>query len=340
MPNPIRLAIIGTGLIVTAKHWPALTALQSQFRIVALANRSAAKAEKLADSIHAVTGFRPPVYTDYRELLASEKPEAVSLALPPALNPEVTEASLAAGCHVLAEKPIAARLGDGRRMLAWAKEYGRVLMIAENYRYKVTYRHAAQLIAAGAIGRPTVARWSIYHYIAEDNPYNLTAWRQQPAHIGGYLSDAGVHWIAVLRMLLGEIEAVSAQVIQVRPDMVPADTFSATLHFANGALATLSATHAVPGPETALQVAGPDGVLLAGKDKLELWRKDRPAEEWTEPSPVDGLVAMYEDFAQTVRAGKSPKATAADALADLRVIAALLRSSENAGRVTRVAEMD
>jgi predicted dehydrogenase len=340
MPNPIRLAIIGTGLIVTAKHWPALTALPSQFRIVALTSRSPAKAEKLADSILAVTGFHPAVYADYLQMLASEKPEAVSIALPPMLNPEATEAALAAGCHVIAEKPIAARPGDGARMLAWAKACGRVLMIAENYRYKATYRHAAQLIAAGAIGRPAAARWSIYHYIAANNPYHQTAWRLQPEHVGGYLSDAGVHWIAVLRMLLGDIETVSAQVIQVRPDMVPADTFSATLRFASGALGTLAATHAVPGPETALQVAGPDGVLLAWKDRLELWRQDRPPDQWIELSPVDGLVAMYEDFAQTIRAGRQPMATAADALADLRVIVAMLRSSENAGRAIRVADVD
>ena len=85
------------------------------------------------------TRGRPAVYADYRELLAKEKLDAVSLALPTVLNPEVTEAAMAAGCHVIAEKPIAASLADGERMAACARREGRMLMTAENYRYMASY---------------------------------------------------------------------------------------------------------------------------------------------------------------------------------------------------------
>ena len=338
MTDPIRIAIIGTGLIVTAKHWPALKALRGDFRVVALVNHTPAKAEVLAETIRKETRARPAVYTDYREMLAKEQLDAVSLALPTVLNPEVTEAALAAGCHVIAEKPIAASLADGERMAASAAGHGRTLMIAENYRYVASYRRAAQLIADGAIGEAQVARWSLYAGIGPDNPYYHTAWRQQPAHPGGYLSDGGVHHMAVLRQLLGEAEAVSAQVAALRPDLPPADSLSAAIRFANGALGAYAVTYALSGPETALQITGPQGALLIWRDKVELWQQGRVVRKWDEPSPADGLVAMYQDFAQAVRTHQPPRSTPAEGLADLRLIVAMLRSSET-GRMVRVVEV-
>ncbi len=334
MPDPIQLAIIGTGLIVNSKHWPALKRLPKEFRVVAVVNRTREKAEALADAIRRETRTRPVVYTDYREMLAAERPDAVTLALPTSLNPEVTEAALAAGCHVIAEKPIAASLADGARMIAWSTQYDRVLMIAENQRYVNGFRRAAQWVAEGVIGRPQVARWSLYAYLGPDNPYYQTAWRHRPAHPGGYLSDGGVHQAAVFRMILGEVETVSAQIVSLRPDLPPADTMSASLCFANGALGTYAVTYATPGPATPLQIAGDKGVLLAVKDKVELWQAGKVAKTWEEPSPEDGLVAMYEDFSQAIRTGRPPRATAAEALADLRLIVAMLRSGETGQTVT------
>ena len=338
MPDPIRLGIIGTGLIVTGKHWPALSTLQGVFRVVALTNRNPVKAEALADAIADQTGSRPVVYSNHRAMLTRERLDAVSLALPPNMNPEVAEAALARGCHVLAEKPIAATLADATRMVPWSATYGRVLMIAENYRYLASHQRAADLIKRGVVGPPQTARWSYYNFLGPENPYYQTDWRRHPAHIGGYLSDGGVHHAAVLRMLLGDVETVCGQVAQLRPDLPPADTLSATLRFKTGAVGTYAVTYAVPGPRTALEVAGPTGVLLVSRYKVDLWQHDRLASSWDEPSPVDGSVAMYEDFAHSIRTGAPSQSPPPEALEDLRLIAAIMRSSE-IGRPVRVAEI-
>jgi predicted dehydrogenase len=339
MSDPLRLGIIGTGLIVHAKHWPALAALQDVFRVTALANRSPAKAEALADAIALESGFRPMVYTSYRKMLTTECLDSVSLALPPALNPEVAEAALAQGCHVLAEKPIASTLADAARMLPWPELYGRVLMIAENYRYLPSYRRAALLISQGVIGPPMTARWSYYQHLGQENPYYQTDWRQHPVHLGGYLSDAGVHHAAVLRMLLGDIETVSGQVTLMRPDLAPADTLSATLRFKSGVLGTYAVTYALPGPKPALEVAGPEGVLLVWRYKVDLWQRDQLVRTWDEPSPTDGTMAMYQDFERSIRTGAPSLSPPHEALEDLRLIALIMRSSES-GRPVGVAEVD
>jgi predicted dehydrogenase len=96
------------------------------------------------DTIAGATGHRPRVYSDYGTLFANHAPDAVSLGLPPSANPEVARAALEAGCPVIAEKPIAANLNDAREMVSWGERYGRVLMIAENWRYYGGFQRAVR----------------------------------------------------------------------------------------------------------------------------------------------------------------------------------------------------
>ena len=282
-------------------------------------------------------GVRPSIYENYHRMLGCGEIDAALLALPTSLNPEVAEAALSHGCHVIAEKPVAASLSDANRMLPWPERYGRVLMIAENYRYIPAYRRAAGLIAECAIGEPKIVRWSLHAYVGPDSPF-YTPWRLRPEHLGGYLSDGGVHEAAVFRMLLGEVESVSGVVCSIRPDLPPADTVSATLRFAGGALGTYAKTYALPGPDSPLEVAGEDGVLLVWQDKVQLWREGAKVQEWDEPLQYNGAVEMYKDFAQAVRSGMPPRSTPAEALADLQLIAAILRSSKT-GKEVRVSEV-
>jgi predicted dehydrogenase len=253
------------------------------------------------------------------------------------MNPEVSQAALAAGCHVIAEKPIAARLADAEEMVRRAAGADRILMIAENYRYEPAYRRAAELVAEGVIGRAQLGRWLLFSTIAPDSPYYESPWRQQPEHPGGYISDGGVHHMAVLRMILGEAEVVSAEVAGLRPDLPPADTVTGTIRFANGALGTYANTWALAGPDSPLQIAGTEGILLAWRNRVELWQNGAVVRTSDESSPVSGLDAMYQDFARAIRTGQPPRSTPAEALADFRLILAMLRSSET-GKMVRVAE--
>ena len=228
--------------------------MRSDFEVVALCNRTRAKAEALAERVAQETGKRPAVYADYSAMLGREKLDAVTLALPTVINPHVTQAALAAGCHVLVEKPIAASVEDGERMLGWPKQYGRVLMVAENCRYLDSYQHTAHLVAEGAIGRVITAQWLLCPYTAPDNQYALTSWRQEPAHPGGFLSDGGVHHMATLRTVLGEVGSVQASVASYRPDLKPADTLVAVMNWASGGAGQLPGELCRPG--TVFTVAG------------------------------------------------------------------------------------
>ncbi len=338
MNQPIRLAIVGTGVYASKRHWPVLQRLKSEFEIVALVNRSPDKARPLTEAITASTGRRPPVYTDLESMLNGEAPEAVVLILPPSANPDSAEAALSHGCHVLAEKPIAISLAEGQRMIAWGEKYRRTFMIAENFRYVGGYERAAALIHSGAIGRPIQARWHVYSYVSQESPYYATLWRKNPLHPGGFLSDSGVHNVAAWRMVMGEPEWISSEWALQRPDLAPADTLSAAIRFESGAIGSFAITHAVPGPDSPFEVAGEKGVLMIGRERVTMWRDGATIAEWDEPREEMGTVAMYRDFAAAIRTGSTPRSTPAEALADLRFIVAILLGGET-GRRIRVADV-
>ena len=102
MKQPLRLGLIGTGIAARLLHWPALKQMTDRYRLVAVANRTRAKAEAFAD----MAGLDPgAVYSDYRDLLARQDLDVVLLALPPRLNFEVARNAAEAGLDIICQKP-------------------------------------------------------------------------------------------------------------------------------------------------------------------------------------------------------------------------------------------
>jgi predicted dehydrogenase len=106
---------------------------------------------ELAESTAQRFGVRG--YQDYREMLEVEQPEAVSIAVPTALHEEVARVALEMGSHVLVEKPIAATLEEGRRMIEHAQTLGRHLMVGHIVRFNPAIQTLKQKLLAGDLGR-------------------------------------------------------------------------------------------------------------------------------------------------------------------------------------------
>ena len=105
----------------------------------------------VAQAIGAQFGTVP--FTDYRELLAQVKPEAVTIAVPTAMHEEVALAALEAGADVLVEKPIAATLEEGQRIIERARELNRKLMVGHIVRFNPALQALKQKLQAGELGR-------------------------------------------------------------------------------------------------------------------------------------------------------------------------------------------
>ncbi len=326
MPDPIRLALVGAGNFARDAHVPAINALGDRFEIAAVYSRTRATAEALLPSLSG----QPEIYTDLSALLKRAEIEAVDLLLPIGALPTAIDMAFAAGKHVISEKPISPDVMSGRRLIAIHRNHpGQVWMVAENYRYEPSFRRAGELVRGGSIGRVMVAQWSLYLPTRPGNKYYGTDWRRNNSFPGGFLLDGGVHHVAGLRQVLGEIASVSAEVKQMMDDLPPADTLSAAISFASGVIGNYTVTYTAGAPfPTYLTVIGETGVVRATSHSVIL--NDGQPEDFSARKSVNDELAA---FADAIRSGQPQVNTALEALKDVAVVEAMLKSGESGCRV-------
>ena len=329
--TPIRLALIGSGIFAREEHLRALTGLTEQFEVVAVYSRSLANAIALAKTLPQAV----EAYEDLALLLARDDIEAVDIVLPIAVQPAVVEAALKAGKHVISEKPVAPDVAAGQRLLQTAAELtrasGKVWMIAENYRYEEAFAAAGRAVRAGVLGQPVQFFWSRFMAISRQDKYYQTTWRRDNSFPGGFLLDGGVHNMAAMRIIMGEVDSVSAFVTQVRPDLPPADTLSATLRFANGAFGVYTQTFAADGPwDSFAHVIGDQGALRVNPHRLEVTAGGRTTSHDYE---IDNVQAELADFARVIGHSQPLRSSPAEALKDIALLEAMFESA----RTRRVA---
>jgi len=320
----IRLGIIGTGIAARDLHWPPLHRQSDHFEIVAICNHTRPKAEAFAQ----LTGQDPRITTDYHDLLAAPDIEAVDIVLPIALNAPVAIDALRGGKHVIVEKPIAGDVVSGEAVVAEAhRRPEQILLVAENMRYEPRIRRAREVLDAGRIGRVVMLHADLLSPLDPENPYTQTAWRQQPEHLGGYLSDGGVHQVAVLQMLAGPVTTVQGLVTSFHSGEDVPDTMLANLRFATGAVGHLTyATDVHRREQSPVRVYGTEGTLEIHEDRIVLSNGDGEQEIPCAGGPT-GLDQEFADFYTCVTTGKRPDVAPEDALRDLEVIDAAIRSS-------------
>lgn len=328
---PIRLAILGSGIFARDAHLPALKMLSDTYEVVALYSRN----HETATALAATLPGQVATYTDLTPLLARTDIEAVDIILPISTQPSVIEAALRAGKHVISEKPVAPDVASGRQLIETARaitaKTGKVWMVAENYRYEPAFQRAGEAVRGGAIGRPIQFSWSTSAAVDPQNKYYHTAWRRDNSFPGGFLLDGGVHNIAAMRTIMGEVASVSAFVTRHREDLPPADTLSATFRFESGAFGVWTMTFAAASPwETPIQVLGNGGALRVSFGQLDLISEDRTI---TQTFSVNNVQEELAHFGEVI-GGQTMHSTPAQALQDVAVIHAILESARTGRAVT------
>lgn len=147
------------------------------------------------------------LYSDLPSMLAAEKLDAVSLAVPTHLHPECTLAALAAGVHVLCEKPIALNLADARRMVAAARESRRVLQIGHCIRFWPEYVKAKEIVDSGVYGKVIAAS---FLRLAATAARRAGTWFVNEEASGGMPLDLHIHDTDFIQYLFGMPRAVSS----------------------------------------------------------------------------------------------------------------------------------
>jgi predicted dehydrogenase len=298
----------------------------------------------------------PTTYREYSDLLAVQDIDAVSICLPNALHAPVTIDALAAGKHVLIEKPLARNADEGRAMLEAAAANERVLMIAFNHRYRGDVQWVKRYIETGALGKIYYAK---AHWMRRSGIPQLGSWFvNKELAGGGPLIDLGVHVLDIAMYLMGEPSARAAsantyaefgprglkgwagrqQFSDAHHPYEVEDLATAFIRLDNGGTLLLEASWATNGP------AGDDfGVTLYGSEGgVELLVRnythentvrifhdihDAPTDLAPRPAKIDGHFSVIQRFVAAVHAGGPQEPSAADGLRRVALIDACYRSA-------------
>lgn len=297
-PDPVRLGIIGTGLAVEKLHWPALQQLTDQFVVTAFSNRGRENAERFA--AYSGTGMDAFV-PDYHDLLRRDDVDAVLLSVPIPLNRALIQESLEAGKHVFAEKPPGMTEGEAWGLLdIEAAHPAQKLLVAENHFYRDDVRFARFLIDQGVLGRLHLVSWrNISQTVPQDGWFPGTAWRQEAIYPGGPHLDAGVHHMAWIRVLCGDVTHVSGEIQDANSTHAGPSDLTMNMRFVNGAVGNYTGAYPeLPMPEEPndLRLYGTEGVLSVRASEVRLFRPGQVDAYTIEPVDQPWYPERYNAF--------------------------------------------
>jgi predicted dehydrogenase len=318
-PAPLRIVFLGCGYI-TGVHSRHLRRLSHLFT-PSYASRDRDKAA----SFERRYGGRG-AYGDYASALADPSVDAVVVAVPPRWHLELTLQALAAGKHVLVEKPAFPALADYAAVATARDGAGRVVLVGENDHYKPLAHYLRRELARGAIGDLVFGSFTtIAHRLktAED-------WRNDEGTAGGdAFFEEGIHWLH----LAGSLGPAITHIRGFRP--VPgggggpdrrAKSMLVAFDYDNGAVGTLLYSREVPSLFRGLRLSklfGRRGVIsFESNGALVLTRGDGlPRLTCPGLRDIRGYRAMYQDFAASIAGGRQPEMSLERAAADHRLMA-------------------
>jgi predicted dehydrogenase len=355
------VAVVGTGFGCYT-HVRALRA--SGFEVLALVGRDPAKTAERARLFDV-----PRALPSLRDALRIPGVGAVTIATPPRTHAALALETIAAGRHLICEKPFTATIDEARSVLAAAQAAGVVHLLGTEFRWDAGQAGLAQAVREGEIGEPRLAAWIMHVPVLADPEAVVPGWWADADSRGGWLWAHGSQLIDQIRVTLGEFEGVSAHLVHVvdRPSMSADDGFLVHFRMRNGTVGVMASTAGDCGVLVETRVTGSRGAAwiegVGATVKVArlggVVTRPVPEDTGTHPAPAlpEGAVrTTYErmitfgvEFGPYTRltaafrdliAGKEPAgptpATFVDGVAQMAVLEAIMESAHSDGRWTAV----
>jgi predicted dehydrogenase len=321
----MRVAVIGVGSM-GFNHLRVYSELEG-VQLAGVSDISPERLKAIADR------FAVSTYSNYRELFEKEKPEAVSITVPTSDHEEVATFALKAGAHILVEKPIAATVDEGKRIIALAKETKRQLMIGHIIRFNPAIQSLKNRLDNGDLGR-------IFQiFCRRAGPF--------PARIRdvGVVIDLAPHDVDIMRFLTGlnpmRVYAETEQQIHTNHE----DLLFGLLRFPGGLTAALELNWLTPKKIRETLVLGEKGLFYVDDLLQDLFfyeNAQASGELWSPLNTLRGvsegpmtrfelqkqepLKAELKAFLQAIESGTPVPVSGEDGLEALRLSLALVES--------------
>ena len=342
-----KVALIGCGRI-SHKHIEGYISNKDKCVLVATCDpvheRAESKAKEYREKIR-VDEIK--AYTDYRKMLAEQKPDIVTIASESGYHPQIAIDSLEAGAHVICEKPMALSTLDAQRMIDVAKRCNKKLAVCFQNRFNAPVQRMRKAYEAKRFGKilhgMIQIRWN-----RNEAYYAEATWRGTWALDGGTLMNQCTHGIDLLQWMMGEnavrVHGVTRRFL--RP--IEAEDFGcAMIEFANGSVGIIEGS-AVVYPKNlneTLSIFGEKGSAVIGGlavNKIETWRFSDSSiigdleENVLNPNEKDppsvygfGHNALFADFFDAIENNREPLVNGAAGKKALDIILALYQAMKN-----------
>jgi predicted dehydrogenase len=330
MSKKIRWGILSTAKIGRTQVIPAIQKSELG-EVAAIASNDKAKAEQTAADL----GI-PKAYSSYAELLAAADIDAVYIPLPNNLHVDYTVKALAAGKHVLCEKPIGLNTADALRLIDGAKQYPHLkVMEAFMYRFHPQWQRAKQIIAEDLLGEVKQVQVFFSYYNVDAG--NI---RNKPEAGGGALMDIGCYCVSFPRYVFGCEPGRVVGLINTDPVFKTDNLTSGLLDFGDGRQASFTCSTQLE-PYQRLNIFGSKGRLemeipvnAPNDAPCRLWlQRDKVIEEIQTPA-VNQYTHQVDAFAKAILDDTPVPTPLTDALGNMQAIDALFKSAKTGVWVT------
>lgn len=337
MAPRIRLGLIGCGFFAQ-NHLNAWKDLAPEgVDLVAVCDIDPAKARAAADRFGV-----PAWYTDAETMFRDADLGLVDIATQMRTHLPLVEMAMRHRVPTIVQKPFGQNLAEVRRMVAAANVRGLWLAVHENFRFQRPLLKVAEIIRSGAIGTPSWARigFRTGYDIYAGQPYLATEQRF-------VLIDLGVHVLDMARVLMGEVDHLTAELQHRNPKAAGEDTATMLLRHSSGAVSVVECTYGarrLPDafPETLVEIEGDSGAIVSrigsrievtSKGEMQVLEEDPEVLAWAErPWHVaqDSVLTTCRHLLERLRAGKPADTSAED---NLKTFALVEAAYEKAGKV-------
>ena len=279
----IRTAVIGAGNI--GKTHSRVYKANPLAELVAICDMDRARADAAAQE------FGIKAYYDVEELLRSEKPQMVSVATAGTENGshhyQPTMQVLAAGVHVLVEKPISNDLSQAKEMVAEAKKRGVCMAVDLNHRFTPATKLAKEKITSGELGQVLFVNMNLWIANRKDDPPYF------------HLRALHSHSVDVMRHMAGDVEQVQAFFTQ-GPGRSSWSNASINMRFTSGALGHLTGSYDMHGPDRhsieRTEVGGTKGRVVIDNSTVDFYWFPHASKESVHVHNAGGMVSFSETF--------------------------------------------
>jgi predicted dehydrogenase len=317
--QPLRVGVIGCGFF--AENHLAAWASMEDVLLAAVCDLDLGKARSAAERHKAGSA-----YADAAEMLDREQLDFVDIVTTMESHVKLVAMTAAHKLPTIVQKPLAPTWEDCAAVVETCRAAGVPFMVHENTRFLTPVRKAREVVASGAIGKPTWARVS---FRTGHNIYGKQPYLAEVDHF--VILDLGVHMLDVTRFLMGEATRLYCQTQSVKPGIRGEDMATIMLQHSGGATSIVecsyaSPIHPDPFPQLTVQMEGTAGSLrLSPGYRLSVFSNGEATETdvspamlpWSTPpwhGTQESVLRVQRHWVQCLRDGREPETSGADSL--------------------------